>query len=105
MLGLKAQRRAYACLGFVKAPEKVEHSSEFVVRIGKVRLQSQCLAQACLGLLQADKIAERSAAIGPYLRDVAPDRERMVIAFQCFFVALAGSETATEFVPIPRASG
>jgi hypothetical protein len=64
-LWLEAQRRAYACLGFVKAPEIVEHISEFSVRVDKVRLHAQRLAQACLGLVQPVKIPQRSAAIGP----------------------------------------
>ena len=104
-LRLEAQCRAYACLGFLKAPEIVEHISEFSVRVGKVGLQAQRLAQACLGLAQAVKISQRSAAIGPYLWNVAPDRERMIIAFQRLLVTLARGQATATFVPKPRASG
>jgi hypothetical protein len=44
ILRLETQRRAYACLGFLEAPEVVEHISEFTVCVGEVRLQAQCLA-------------------------------------------------------------
>ena len=64
ILRLETQHRADARLGFLEAPEIVEHSCEFVVRVGKVRLHAHCLAQACLGLVQAVEISQRSAAIG-----------------------------------------
>ena len=98
-LRLEAQRRAYACLGFLETPEVVEHISEFAVCVGKVRLQPQCLAQACLGLVQAVKISQRCAAIGQYLRNVAADRQRTIIACQCLLVTPAGGQSAADVVP------
>ena len=104
MLRFEAQRRPYAGLGFLKAPQAVEHPSEFAVCVGEVRLQAQCLAQACLGLVQTVEVSQRSAAIGPYLRNVAPDRQRMIIAFQRLLVTLARGQATATFVPKPRAS-
>jgi hypothetical protein len=44
MLRFEAQRRPYAGLGFLKAPQAVEHPSEFAVCVGEVRLQAHRLA-------------------------------------------------------------
>jgi hypothetical protein len=48
---------------------------------------------------------QRSAAIGQYLRNVAPDRQRTIIARQCLLVTPAGGQSAADVVPSYRIVG
>jgi hypothetical protein len=82
-----------------------EHTSEIAVCVGKVGLQTQCLAQACLGLIETAKISQRIATVAQYLRNVPPDRKRAIIACQCLLMTPAFGQTAADFVPNPGIFG
>jgi hypothetical protein len=91
--------------GFLPAPGIEEHTSEIAVCVGKVGLQTQCLAQACLGLIETAKISQRIATVAQYLRNVPPDRKRAIIACQCLLMTPAFGQTAADFVPNPGIFG
>jgi hypothetical protein len=91
--------------GFLPAPGIEEHTSEIAVCVGKVGLQTQCLAQACLGLIETAKISQRIATVAQYLRNVPPDPKRAIIACQCLLMTPAFGQTTADFVPNPRIFG
>ena len=60
---LEAQRRAYACLGFLEAPEPVEHTSEFGVALAKSGFRRNASRKLVSASSSTVEISQRSAAL------------------------------------------